>query len=703
MRKLAAVVATAVALGAVAVVGVVTLSPGAAIADEGMWTYDNFPADKVRAKYGFAPDARWLEHARLASVRLAGGCSGSFVSPQGLVMTNHHCVHSCLEELSTPKQDLVKDGFYARTTAAERRCPAVEVNQLVAITDVTPRVQRATKGLKAGRFTRAQRAETARIEKECQTSPDLRCEVVTLYHGGAYHLYKYRRYQDVRVVFAPEFAIAFFGGDPDNFMFPRWDLDVSFVRVYQGGKPLATPDYFRWSKGGARNGELTFVTGNPGRTERLLTVAQLAYERDFSEPHWLAVLAEWRGLLTEFARRSPEMERISKSDLFGIENSFKARSGRRAALLDPAFFGLKVAAEKALRDAVAADPRRRQAYGDPWAAIARAVARQKVLDPSYRHVRPHPRNGAAPRFHSTLLGFAEALVRGAAERHKPNGQRLQEFREGSLPSLRLSLFSEAPIYDDLEIVNLAFGLSKLREDLGPDHPFVRAVLGKESPDELAARLVRGTRLKNIAERRRLWQGGAAAIQASRDPAIMLVRRYDAQARAIRQSYEDQVESVFRREGELLAKLRFELYGTHTYPDATFSPRISYGQVKGWTENGRRVHPFTDFAGAFARATGRPPFALPASWLRAKPRLNLRTPLNFCTDNDIIGGNSGSPMFNRRGEIVGLVFDGNLLSLGGDYGFDPAVNRTVAVHSEALLHALRVIYRADRVVKELQPR
>jgi hypothetical protein len=682
------------------IAAVALLTAVAAHADEGMWTFDNFPTDKVKQKHGFAPDAKWLEHVRLASVRLAGGCSGSFVSAQGLVLTNHHCAHDCIQQVSTPQHDLVKNGYYARTPAEERKCPEMEITQLVSSTDVTARMNRATQGLEGARYVEAQRGEMAKIERECKTAPDLRCDVVTLYQGGAYHLYAYRRFQDVRLVFAPEFSTAFFGGDPDNFMFPRWDLDMSILRIYEKGKPLQTPHHFRWSPAGAKEGELTFIAGNPGSTRRQFTVAQLEYERDVVQPERLYRYAEMRGILTEFSRRSPEHARIAKHDLFAFENAFKARKGRYDSLADKRFFAQKVAEEKALRDAIAKSAVRRKKCGGAFEAIAKAVERQRALDPLYRWIRPNPYAPAGARLFSVLLGYAEALHRSVAERAKPDEQRLKEFREAGLPRLKQEVLSEAPIHEELEIRNLSLGLDKLREDLGPDHQLVKAVLGKESPDELAARVVRGTRLRDSAERKRLWDGAPGAIATSRDPMLELARRLDAPGRAARQEYEETVEAVVKRESERLARLRFELYGTKTYPDATFSPRVTFGQVKGWKEHGRTIGPFTDFAGAFARDTGRAPFDLPRTWHLAKGKLDLRTPLNFCSDNDIIGGNSGSPVFNRNAEIVGLVFDGNLPSLGGDYGFDADTNRAVSVHSEAMMQALRVIYGAERVVKEL---
>jgi hypothetical protein len=685
-------------------VSALTLIATAVRADEGMWTFNNFPADKVRAAHGFKPDAKWLEHARLSSVRLAGGCSGSFVSAQGLVLTNHHCAHSCIEQLSTKTKDYVKDGFYAKTLADEKKCPEIEINQLVEITDVTARVRKATQGLSDAKANEAQKAEMSRIEKECQSSARLRCDVVTLYHGGVYNLYKYRRFQDVRLVFAPEFAIAFFGGDPDNFMFPRYDLDMSLLRVYEDGRPARLAHFFPWSPRGARDGELTFVTGHPGRTARQLTVPQLEYMRDVELPERLTRIAERRGMLGEFQRRGAEQKRISNEELFGSENAFKAIKGRYEALVDKRFFATKIAEERALQARIAGDPERRRRYGGALAAIARAVERQRQLRKPYRQLENAggfmSPTGAA--FSSTLFEIAHALVRGAAERPKPSDKRLREYRDSALPALTQLLFSRAPIHDELEILNLSFSLRKMREELGPDDPIVHKVLGKQSPEELAAQLVHGTKLKEVALRQRLWEGGQSAIAASTDAMIAFARRVDPDARAVRKRFEDEVESVIKRNAELLARARFEVQGTSTYPDATFTLRITYGQVKGYREDGREVKPITTFAGAFLRHTGRSPFELPKSWLQAKGKLDLATPFNLCTTNDIIGGNSGSPVINKAGQIVGLIFDGNIQSLGGDFGFDPAVNRAVAVHSEAILVALKRIYGAERLAKELRP-
>jgi hypothetical protein len=663
--------------------------------DEGMWTFNAFPKDRVNERYGFRPSDAWLENVRLSSVRLAGGCSGSFVSERGLVMTNHHCAHECIEQLSSAEKDLVAKGHLAATASAELRCPDVEINQLVSITDVTARMRKASAELTGEAFTQAQTAETARIEKECQTSAELRCEVVTLFHGGVYDLYRYRRHQDVRLVFAPEFAIAFFGGDPDNFEFPRYDLDVAFLRVYAGGKPLQTRNFFRWSPHGAEEGALTFVSGHPGGTDRQLTVAQLAYQRDVALVDRLVRSSELRGLVTGFQLLGAEQKRISNATLFYVENGIKVYRGRLDALRDERFFAQKVAEEQALKDAVAKDPALAKKVLPAWDAIARATARLREIRVPYTYVEDKA------GFAGELFYHARTLLRGAEELPKPNERRFTEFSESALPALLATLYSPAPIHPELERLRLAHGLTKLREHLGTDHPIVKKVLGASSPEEVAARAVNGSKLGDAAVRKALWGGGAKAIAASDDPMIALARLVEPDARAIRKVYEDEVDAVVKKNQELIAEARFATQGRTAYPDATFTLRLSYGQVKGWTESGRTVPPFTTFAGAFERHTGRDPFALPPSWLEAKDEVDPATRFNLVTTNDIIGGNSGSPMIDARAQIVGLVFDGNIHSLGGNYGFDEAVNRTVAVHSDAILEALTNVYGAKRLVEELR--
>ncbi len=667
-----------------------------ASADEGMWTYDHFPKDLVKRKQGVTVNDAWLEHIRLSSARLARGCSASFVSATGLVMTNHHCAHECIEQLSTAAVDRVKQGFVAKTEADEPKCPAAEINQLQTIEDVTAKVRDATRGLSGQKYNDAEKAETSRIEKECGTTGGVRCDVVSLYHGGVYALYKYRRFQDVRLVFAPEFSIAFFGGDPDNFNFPRFDLDVAFLRVYENGKPARMDHHLSWSKDGAKTGEATFVSGHPGGTSRQLTVAQLTYMRDVALPARLLRLAELRGLLTEYQHRGAEQERHSNHLLFGVENSFKALRGRHAALLDQAFFAKLVANENALRAQVEANPQTKKEFAAAWEMIARAQARGGELR------KPHAFMEGSAGFMSELFDHARTLVRAADERGKPLSQRFREFRDSALTAVEQSVLSPAPIYPEFETTTLTFSLTKLREELGADHPFVKKVLGQESPAELAARVVKGTTLSQVSVRKTLWEGGKAAVEASRDPMIALVRLIDADARKIRKQYEDEVEAPLKQGSELVARARFAALGTSVYPDATFTLRLSFGKVAGWEENGQRIAPFTTLGGAFDRATGRPPFELPKSWIAAKGKLKLTTPFNFSTTNDIIGGNSGSPVVNARGEVVGLIFDGNLPSLGGDYGFDERINRAVAVDSRALVEALRTVYGAGRLVEELRP-
>jgi hypothetical protein len=667
-----------------------------ALADEGMWTYNNFPSAKVKAKYGFEPSQQWLDGVRLSSARLAGGCSASFVSPNGMVMTNHHCARGCIEQLSTAEKDYIANGFYAKAEAEELKCPAMEINQLSDITDVTEQLNKATQGLTGKQYSDTLKAEMSKLEKECATSDQVRCDVVTLYQGGKYNLYKYRRFQDVRLVFAPEHAIAFFGGDPDNFEFPRYDLDVSFVRVYQDGKPAQIANYFKWSKGGAKEGELTFISGHPGRTSRGLTVAELEYQRDVVMPKMLMTLAEVRGMITEFQKRGPEQQRISNNVRFGVENGFKAIKGRHETLLDKKFFASKVAAEQELRQKVDANPELKKKYGAAWDEIAKAQEQLK----SIRKELGYMEQGQG--FGSQLYGIAKALVRAADELPKENGQRLREFNEAGLPAFKAQLFSPAPIYPELEISRLEFTLTKLREELGPDHPFVKKVLGKESPLTLATRVVNGTQLRDVKVRQSLLEGGKKAISASQDPMIKLAALVDPDARAVRKNFEENIDSVIKKNSELVAKAKFEVYGTNVYPDATFSLRLSYGAVQGYMEDGKKVNPITQMAGTFERHTGEEPFALPKSWLDSKGKLKLSTPMNFVSTNDIIGGNSGSPVINKDAEIVGLVFDGNIQSLGGDFGFDETVNRAVSVHSDAILESLQKIYGATRVLEELRP-
>jgi hypothetical protein len=670
-----------------------------AAADEGMWTYNNFPADVVAKKYGFKPDQQWLDKVRLGSARLAQGCSASFVSRDGLVMTNHHCVHSCVSQLSTPKKDLVKDGFLARTRADEMKCPNLEVNQLVEITDVTARIAAATADKAGAAYAEAQKAEIAKITKECATSDDLRCDVVTLYKGGKHDLYKYRRYQDVRLSWAPELDIAFFGGDPDNFNFPRYDLDAAFVRVYKDGKPIIAEHYLPFATTPAKAGDLTFVSGHPGHTSREYTVAELKFERDVSLPKRLQRLAELRGRLIEFGNRGTEQARIAKSDLFGVENGFKALGGRHEALLDERFFASKV---KAQQDLVAAvrDPKMKSDLERAIADIEAALETFKTFRTAWQQLE------GRQAFMSDSFTHARHIVRLADELPKENAARLKEYSDAALPSVKAQLASPAPIYKDLDTMKLAFSLSKMRELLTADDPIVKKVLGSQSPEALAASLVKGTKLADPKARKILVDavlaGNRKVVDDSRDPMIVLARLVDADARALRARFENEVESIIDRANETIAKARFAVYGTSVYPDATFTLRLSFGTIAGWKERGVDVNPITVVGGAFERHTGADPFKLPTSWLKAQKALTMTTPMNMATTNDIIGGNSGSPVVNKDGHVIGLIFDGNIHSLGGEYGFNPDTNRAVAVHSAVILEALQKVYGAKHLVDELMP-
>jgi len=663
-------------------------------AEEGMWTFDNVPAAVVGKKYGFSPSKEWLDRVRLSSVRLAEGCSSSFVSPNGLLMTNHHCAATCIAQLSTNEKDYMKLGFAAKSQGEEVACPRQEANVLVEIGDVTARMDKATKGMDGKAANEARKAETARIEKECATSESVRCEVVPLYGGGIYSLYKYRRYQDVRLVFAPEFAIAFFGGDPDNFMFPRYNLDATFLRVYEKGQPLQTANHFKWSKGGAKEGEATFVTGHPGSTNRQWTTAMLETERDFTNLHRLTYLSEYRGMLAQFQTKGAEQERIAQDDLNGVENSLKVYKGQQRALVDKNFFGQKVAAERDFQKRVQGDAKLRVPYGKAWDEIAGAQAKFRELYYPYIYLE------RVYGLRSQLFAHARRLLRMAEEFEKPNEKRLEEYADARKPSLSQAVQSPAPIYPELEIEQLTFSLTKLRELLGPDDPTVRALFGKRSPRDIATEAVKNSKLGSVAARKALMEGGKQAVAASSDAMIVLARMVDPYARAARKRVEDEVESVLTAGMEKLARARFAVYGTSLYPDATFTLRLSYGSVKGWTENGKQVPPFTIFGGVYERNTGSFPFALPPSWLDAKEKLDPQTRFNFVTNNDIIGGNSGSPVINKDAEVVGLIFDGNIHSLGGSYGFDDTVNRAVAVHSDGIREALRKVYGAERVLREL---
>ena len=667
-----------------------------AVADEGMWTLDNFPTAEVKSRYGVKVSNAWLDRVRLATVRLETGCTGSFVSPNGLVLTNHHCVRRCITQLSSAERDISAEGFLAKSKEEEERCQASQISVLVDTEEITDQVSRALEGKSGADANEARKQTLTRLEKACEDASNgaLSCESVSLYNGGQHFLYKYQRYNDVRLVFAPETGIAAFGGDPDNFNFPRTCLDMSLLRVYENDGPAKTPNYLRWRAEGPDEGEPVFISGHPGTTERLLTVAELKTLRDITLPGWLLRYAELRGRLIQFAKTGDEPYRITQAPLLSLENGIKVRRNELKALLNDDLFALKEMQEAELRKAVAQNAAMLAEYGTAWDDIEQA---QKV----YRTFRDHYlfiEQSAA--FNSTHLGYARALVRAATERAKPNEKRLREFTESALPQVEQRLLAARPVYPDLEVVRLSFSLDKMRERLGPDDPFVKRVLGKESPDSLAKSLVEGSMLADPDLRKQLWEGGEKAIQESEDPMIRLALEIDETARAWRKRYEDDVESPMEAASEKIARARFAVQGTSNYPDATFTLRVTFGAVTSWIEKGEQVPPFTVVRRAFDRATGKDPFRLPESWLEARARLGMDTRFNFVANTDITGGNSGSPLIDEDANLVGLAFDGNIHSIAGSYWFNPDNNRTVAVHPSVMLEALEKVYGADRLIQEL---
>ena len=666
------------------------LLPSAASADEGMWTFDSFPTARMKAAYGFAPDQAWLDRVQASAVRLTGGCSASFVSASGLILTNHHCVVGCLQDLSTASNDLVAKGFTAAGKAAERSCPGQQAEVVTAIRDVTADVQQAIGTATGEAAVKARDGRIAALEKAgCSDPATTRCQVVRLYGGGQYKLYTYRKYSDVRIAWAPEFAAAFFGGDPDNFNFPRFALDAAFLRAYENGKPVSVPAHLKWNARPPIDGEATFVVGNPGSTQRLLTQDQIAFEREVALPITLAINSELRGRMITAMDGNAEREREGEDTLFGIENGLKVTIGRVGALNDPAFTARLAAAEADLKAKSAANP----SAGDPWSEIASAVKARRELYLAQRFISPS----------SDLFGYARALVRAAAERSKPNGERLPGFTDSALPLLEKSLLDARPITPWIEQLQLGWSLSKAREYLGADDPQTRLMLAAESPEGLASRLVAGTRLADPAVRRSLWEGGAAAIAASTDPMIVYARRLDDRARELTRLFNQRYDAPVTAAQARLATARFAAYGDSVYPDATFTLRISYGQVKGWTERGQPTPTRTTLGGAFTRATGVDPFKLPTAFVANAKRIDRSKVYDFVTTNDIIGGNSGSPVIDRAGAVIGAAFDGNIHSLGGNYGYEAALNRTVVVSTDAIQEALEKIYPAPALVAELKAR
>ena len=664
-------------------------------ADEGMWTFDNPPVKQLEIKYHFTPTQQWLDHVRLSCVRLNDGGSGSFVSPHGLLLTNHHVARGQLQKNSTAEHDFVKNGFYAATPEEEMKSPDLEVNVLMSMENITQTVLAALKGATTPEEEFAKRkAAIADIERESLQKTGLRSDVVTLYQGGEYWLYRYKKYTDVRLVFAPEDQAAFFGGDPDNFTYPRYDLDMALFRVYEDGKPIDTKDYLKWNAKGAGDGELVFVPGHPGRTQRLDTIAQLEYERDNFQPVILKLLRNRIAVLERYSAQGTEQARQAASMIFGLQNSVKAIDGRQKGLLDKNVMDKKRQEDEAFKAKVMANPEWKQAYGGAWEAIAEATrkAASRVKQQFYRSTD------------SQLASTAATIMDYVAEIKKPDGKRLAGYHEAELDSLRHRLFSRAPTYPAMEIARMTGALEADMAELGPDDPFLKIVLDGRSPKEAATEVVNGTKLADPAVRKQLVDGGEEAVAASTDPMIVLQRKLDPLRREIIKWQEDNVQSVEQEAGEKLGKARFTVYGKTTYPDATFTLRLSYGQVKGYPMNGTEAPYKTTFFGLWDRATSfdfEGPFYLPSRFKENRDKLDLATPLDFVTTNDIIGGNSGSPVINRNAEIVGLIFDGNIESLVGDFVYDGSTNRAVAVHTAGMTEALRKLYWAQRLVQELE--
>jgi len=668
-----------------------------ALADEGMWLYNEPPKDKIKARYGFEITQHWLDHVRLSSVRFNNGGSGSFVSADGLTFTNHHVGAGCVQQLSTADHDYIKTGFYAKTQAEEAKCPDLELNQLVGIEDVTAKVNAGVKpGMSAADAGQAQRAAMSQIEKDCSTSTGLRCDVVIFYSGQVYNLYKYKKYTDVRLVFAPEFAIAFFGGDPDNFTYPRYDLDITFFRVYENDKPAHLVNYLQWSRTGVKDRDLIFVSGHPGNTGRLLTVAQLDFLRDVQYPANLQLYKRRIALLQNFGTQSEENARIAKEMLFGLQNSQKAINGYQSGLLDKSIMDSKAADETKLRVAFKATPKN-SGNPDPWEDIEQAMKLQRDIYPQLAYLE------RMRGFAGHLPQIARALVRVTEEKTKPNQDRLREYRDSALPSFEQQLFSSEPIYKSLDKVLLADSLAEMQDTLGKSNPDVQKILNGKTAADAATDMIANTKLDDVAVRKQLYEGGDAAVQASTDPLVVAMRAIDPDARAVRKTFDDMIDSVIRQDGTLIAKARFTQSGFTQPPDATFTLRLSYGAVRGYEENSKAIPYATNLGGAYEHAAehgSQPPYNLPESWLKAKPKLDLKTPLNFISTADIIGGNSGSPTVNTKGEVVGIIFDGNIQSLPWNFAYNDVQGRAVSVDSRGIAEAIRKIYGASALADEL---
>ncbi len=693
-----------------------------AVSDEGMWLLNDPPRPLLKDKYQFDLTDEWVKRAMLASVRLNSGGSGGFVSPDGLLVTNHHVAADSVQKLSKPGEDRLRDGFYAPTRDAELKCPDLEINILQEIIDVTKEVNAAvTPGMKPAEAFAARRAVMGVIEKTSLDKTGLRSDVVTLYNGGLYHLYRYKKYTDVRLVFAPEKQIASFGGDVDNFEYPRMNLDIAFFRAYENGSPAKTPNFFKWSESGPAGGDLVFVTGHPGTTNRLETLAKLKHRRDFTLPYTLYRLRTLEAALHQYSEQSGENRRQAATDLHSVANARKAFSGQLQGLLDPNILAQKKAAERELLFAAAklrataqdakltADARAATAYDDVFNALEAIEATQVKLrefEKAYSLIE------MGHAFYSPLFGIARHLVRMDEELPKKSADRLREYRDSNLDSLKFQLYSPAPLYPDLERAKLAASLTFLAENLGGEHELVKVVLAGKNPAARADELIVGTKLFDPKERAKFMIGGKpgdanvmgmSTIAGTKDPLIVLAKAIDAEARKLRTRYETEVEEPERQAYAALAGVRFLALGSSVAPDATFTLRLAFGTVQGYEVGGEKLNFHTTFGATFdksAKLDGREPFDLPKRWLDGKDKLDLSTPFNFVSTADTIGGNSGSPVLNRAGELVGVNFDRNRHGLVRNFVYTDVQARHIAVHSKAVLEALRKLYPAAPLVNEL---
>ncbi|HBY60799.1 MAG TPA: serine protease [Solibacterales bacterium] len=663
--------------------------------DEGMWLFNQPPRQQIREKYGFELSQTFLDHMRSASVRFNNGGSGSFVSPHGLVFTNHHVGIDCIQKISSKENDLIARGFEAKTQAEERSCPDLELNVLLSVEDVTEKVEEGVKpSTPKAEAQRLRSANTARLESECTKATGARCDVVPLFSGGQYHLYRYKKYTDVRLVFAPEFDIAFFGGDPDNFTYPRFNLDVSFFRAYEDGQPAKPAAWFPWSQEGAQENELSFVPGNPGTTGRLATMAELEFARDTAYPLVYRRLASLIATLKGFSARNAENERIARDNLFGQQNSYKAYTGFLSGLRDPNLMNRKREQEGKLRDAVLSDPAKKAEYGNVWNEVAAAYKDYATFAKPYYLYERYATRG------SEMLRLGRDLLRYAEEKQKPDADRLKEYHESGLASLEQEMFSPAPIHPAMEIAVLADYFAFLRQEFGTADPTVKAIMKGRTPARAAAAFVNSSKIADVAVRKRI-AASAEAARTSTDGMMVLARLLDERARQLRKQYEDRVEAVERSSAARIARARFAVYGSNEYPDATFTLRLAYGATKGYRNSKGETVPWaTTFEGLYRRATGKDPYRLPPSWVAAKPAVRLNTPFNFVGTADTHGGNSGSPTINTKGEVIGILFDGNIEGLPNRFLFTDEMARSVHVASQGIIEALRAVYKADRLLAEL---